>query len=232
MRETNAPIARGPFARRLTARGAEWGRIGHWEVALRCPDDPEPGPTVEQAVWVADITCLPKWAYYGAQAARRVAAIIGADGEAELVPGTVVRAPDGDRALCVIRSTEVLVVAQRMDVPAIADGDHSLLVVERTGGLGSLALGGAAVESVLQRLTAFDVAEATFPSGRCALTRVAEVRALLLHLGTSYYQLHIERADAEHVWDALLAAGQAFGLRPMGWNAYRSMVDAGAGDAR
>jgi heterotetrameric sarcosine oxidase gamma subunit len=231
MRETNAPIARSPFARRLTACGAQVGRIGHWEVALRCPDDPEPGPTVEQAVWVADITCLPKWAYYGAQAARRVAALLGGDRETELVPGAVVGAPDADRALCLIRPTEVLVIAQRMDAPAI-EADDSLLVVERTGGLGSLALGGGAVESVLQRLTAFDVAEATFPSGRCALTRVAEVRALLLHLGTSYYQLHIERAEAEHVWDALLAAGQAFGLRPMGWNAYCSMVDAGAGDAR
>lgn len=229
LHEESGPVARSPFARRLAAGGAELGRVGEWEVALRCPGDSDGGGAAHDGVCVADISCVPKRAYFGAEAAPRlVAEVIGGEDQAEPPSGVVLCSADSKRLLCVLSHSEVVVIDQDLDRDAIGDVDGALFAVDRTGGWGSLALRGARVKALLERAAAFDTSEAVFPVGRCAVCRVAEVRALLVHVARDYYQLHVERADAEHLWDALFEAGRPVGIRPIGWNAYRALCE---GDA-
>lgn len=215
------PVARSPFARRLAARGAAFGRVGDWEVALRLPGEPE--RLEGGGICIADISSLPKKAYYGAGAAACVAA-----GTAEAVPGVVIGSTDGDRVVCVVGPNEVFIIGGGADV-GVGVEDETLFAVDRTGGLASLALHGAEAPNVLRRLTALDVSDRAFASGRCAVCRVAELRGLLVHSGRDAYQVHVDRPDGEHLWDAVCEAGEGLGLRLVGWNAYRALV---AGDGK
>lgn len=222
----SGPVARSPFARRLAAGGAEFGRVGEWEVALRFPGDSDEGSATQDGVCVADISCVPKRAYYGVEAAPRlVATIVGGAGQVEA--GAVLCFADSKHFLCVLSSREVVVISQDSDRHAIQEMDGAF-AVDRSGGWGSLALRGGGVKALLERAAAFDASEAAFPVGRCAVCRVAELRALLVHVAKDYYQLHVERADAEHLWDALFEAGRPLGIRPIGWNAYRALCEENA----
>jgi sarcosine dehydrogenase len=91
---------------------------------------------------------------------------------------------------------------------------------------GVLSLMGPKARDVLARVTDADVSNAGFPFGHLREIRVAGalVRALrVTYVGELGWELHVPLAATGAVFDALMAAGAAEGIRPVGYRALESL---------
>ncbi|MBP7690992.1 MAG: (2Fe-2S)-binding protein, partial [Anaerolineales bacterium] len=85
-------------------------------------------------------------------------------------------------------------------------------------------LAGPQSRAVLQTLTTLDLTNAAFPYMGVREAEVAGVPCRLLRIGFTgelSYEIHVPSAYALAVWEALMAAGQSFGIRPFGVEAQR-----------
>jgi len=95
-----------------------------------------------------------------------------------------------------------------------------------TEGFGTLSLMGPKARDVLQAATEADVSNATFPFGHVREIAIAgtTVRALrITYVGELGWELHVPIEATGEVFDALMAAGQPFGIRPVGYRALESL---------
>jgi sarcosine oxidase subunit alpha len=77
---------------------------------------------------------------------------------------------------------------------------------------------------VLARLTALDLSSAAFPYPAVREAEVAGVPCRLLRVGfvgETGYEIHCASPYGWHLWEALVAAGTQFGLKPFGVEAQR-----------
>jgi 4-methylaminobutanoate oxidase (formaldehyde-forming) len=85
---------------------------------------------------------------------------------------------------------------------------------------------GPRAREVLAAVTKADVSNAAFPFGRVKTLTIAgaEVRALrVTYVGELGWELHVPLGATGEVFDALMAAGEAFGIRPVGYRALESL---------
>jgi len=97
-------------------------------------------------------------------------------------------------------------------------------IVNVTGHYAAVNLAGPRSREVLARLTALDLSEASFPYLGARETEVAGLAARLLRVGfvgELGYEIHVPASGAVHLWDGLMAAGAAHGIRPFGVEAQR-----------
>jgi len=110
-------------------------------------------------------------------------------------------------------------------VDHIADGlDVSMRDV--TEEFGTLSLMGPEARAVLSTVTPADVTNAAFPFGHVREIGIAghKVRALrVTYVGELGWELHVPIAATGEVFDALMAAGAAHGIRPVGYRALESL---------
>lgn len=88
-----------------------------------------------------------------------------------------------------------------------------------TQSLAAVNLAGPRAREILVRLTDLDCSPEAFTYLDARQGRVAGVAALLLRIGfvgELGYEIHFPAAYGEHVWDAILAAGEPAGIRPFG----------------
>ena len=86
-------------------------------------------------------------------------------------------------------------------------------------GLAAFNLAGPASREILSGLTELDCSNDSFSYLDGKRAHIAGVPCLLLRIGfvgELGYELHCPAALAEHLWDAVLAAGQDHGIRPFG----------------
>ncbi len=91
---------------------------------------------------------------------------------------------------------------------------------------GTLSLMGPLSRAVLERVTDADVTNAAFPFGHIRTLDIAgvTVRAIrITYVGELGWELHVALADLGTVYDALMAAGAAEGIRPIGYRALESL---------
>ncbi len=91
---------------------------------------------------------------------------------------------------------------------------------------GTLSLMGPGSRAVLAAVTRDDVSNATFPFGHARVIEVAGVglRALrITYVGELGWELHVPLAGMARVYDALMDAGAAHGIRPVGYRALESL---------
>jgi 4-methylaminobutanoate oxidase (formaldehyde-forming) len=106
--------------------------------------------------------------------------------------------------------------------PAGAD----VAIADVTEAYGTLSLMGPRARDVLAAVAAADVSNAAFPFGHVRILPIAghEVRALrVTYVGELGWELHIPLAATGDVFDALMAAGKPFGLKPVGYRALESL---------
>ncbi len=106
-----------------------------------------------------------------------------------------------------------------------AEGLHAY-VTNVTSGTAYLSIQGPHARDTLAKLTDIDLATAALPYYHATTGVVAEVPALVSRTGYSGelgYELFYPRDYAEHIWDAVLAAGEEFGIAPCGLGALRSV---------
>lgn len=97
-------------------------------------------------------------------------------------------------------------------------------IVNLTGHLCAVNLAGPRSRQLLSRLTPSDLSEPRFPYLGVHDLEVAgiAVRAMRVgFVGELGYELHVRSDRAGELWDALLAAGGEFGIRPFGVEAQR-----------
>ena len=110
----------------------------------------------------------------------------------------------------------------REHLPAGADAT----ITDVTEQYGTLSLMGPRARDVLAAVTTADVSNEAFPFGHVRIVPIAghEVRALrVTYVGELGWELHIPLAATGDVFDALMAAGQPFGMRPVGYRALESL---------
>ena len=91
---------------------------------------------------------------------------------------------------------------------------------------GTLSLMGPRARDVLAAVTTADVSNAAFPFGHVRLLPIAgtEVRALrVTYVGELGWELHVPLGKTGEVFDALMSAGEKFGIRPVGYRALESL---------
>jgi sarcosine oxidase subunit alpha len=85
-------------------------------------------------------------------------------------------------------------------------------------------LAGPRARDVLSTLTDTDLSNDALPYMRCREAHVAGVPCRLLRIGFTgelSYEIHSPSGYGLHVWEALMEAGRAFGIRPFGVEAQR-----------
>ncbi len=106
-----------------------------------------------------------------------------------------------------------------------ADGAHTF-VTDVTSGYAQINIQGPRSRELLALVTAADVSNEAFPYRAAAEIGIGFARALCIritYLGELGYELYIPAEQAVHVYDRLVAAGQAVGLRHAGLKALSSL---------
>ncbi len=91
---------------------------------------------------------------------------------------------------------------------------------------GTLSLMGPRARDVLAAVTKADVSNAAFPFGHAREIAIAgsTVRALrITYVGELGWELHVPIGAIGEVFDALMAAGEPFGVKPVGYRALESL---------
>jgi len=97
-------------------------------------------------------------------------------------------------------------------------------LVNATGHYAAFNLAGPLSRRILARLTEVDLSQAAFPFLGLREGLVAGVSARLMRVGfvgELGYEIHVPADSGLHVWEALMAAGAAEGIRPFGVEAQR-----------
>lgn len=107
-------------------------------------------------------------------------------------------------------------------LPAQSDAQ----LTDVTEAFGTLSLMGPRARDVLSAITDTDLSNSTFPFGHVREVAIAGwcVRALrVTYVGELGWELHIPIAGTGDVFDALMAAGRVFDIRPAGYRAIESL---------
>jgi 4-methylaminobutanoate oxidase (formaldehyde-forming) len=110
----------------------------------------------------------------------------------------------------------------KRNIPSGADAQ----VVDVTSAYAVIALMGPRARELLQRLTRDDLSNAAFPFGTLRELHIAGAPVLALritYVGELGWELHIPTEFALTVYDALMAAGPAFGLGLAGYRAIETL---------
>jgi len=129
-----------------------------------------------------------------------------------------------DRFLVVVTDTQLRHVETllRRGVPA----DAHAFVTDVTSGYAQLNVQGPRSRELLQSLTSADLSDAAFPFRAAQEIELGYARPLcvrITYVGELGYELYIPAEQATHVYDRLVAAGRAVGLRHAGLKALASL---------
>jgi len=185
---------------------------------------------IREAAALIDVSPLYKYRVDGPDAQRLVDRVITRDA-AGLVPGRVFYTPWCDEHGKVIDDGTV----HRLDDGSfrwtaadpqyrwlrMCSGGLDVTIADESEAIAALALQGPLSRSVLEAATGEDFADLRYFRRRPAAFRVGRSRVAVDISRTGYtgdlgYELWIPAQHAGAVWDALMAAGQAYGIRPVG----------------
>ncbi len=97
-------------------------------------------------------------------------------------------------------------------------------IVNHTGAFAAVNLAGPKSREVLATLTDADLSTGAFPYLALREAKVARIPARLMRVGFVGewgYEIHVPANQGVALWDALMAAGKQFGIRPFGVEAQR-----------
>jgi sarcosine oxidase subunit alpha len=101
----------------------------------------------------------------------------------------------------------------------LADWGDRVHLTDVTQGLCAVNLAGPRAREILSSVTELDCSNEAFGYMDARQARIAGVECLILRIGfvgEVGYEIHFPSAYGEHVWDALIGAGEPLGLRPFG----------------
>jgi len=102
----------------------------------------------------------------------------------------------------------------------IKDGDPRVDLRESTEDFSVIGMWGPRARDVLERVTGDDVSDEGFPFMHARAIRIGGATALaqrVTYVGELGWELYLEPSWAGQVWDRLMTAGRASGIRPGGY---------------
>ncbi len=215
---TTNPLRVSPVQHVQAALGGVPVRIGDWEVMGHFQSPDSEARNVHERVGLADVSWLGKVDFKG-DALRNA----GEDLRARLLKygideiwelgrghwlGTFLRAGHDSDLIEKIQENEA---------------GSCFHVTDMSSVYAALLLAGPNSRDVLNRLTELDVLNEAFPNLSARETGLAHVHAFLLRddldEAIPAFQLLFARSFGEHVWNAVMEAGEQFGILPFGLNA-------------
>lgn len=97
-------------------------------------------------------------------------------------------------------------------------------LINVTGAYGLINLAGPKARAVIKQLSPQSLADSDFPYGAIRETELAGIAVRLVRVGfvsNLAYEIHVPAGSALHVWNALMSAGESYGIRPFGTDAQR-----------
>jgi sarcosine oxidase subunit alpha len=92
-------------------------------------------------------------------------------------------------------------------------------IVNVTSAVAAFNLAGPQAREALQPLTSFDLSNEEFPYLGAGQAEIAGVPCLILRIGfvgELGYEIHLPSAAGEYLWEALMTAGEPYGVAPFG----------------
>ena len=127
---------------------------------------------------------------------------------------------------------EVMVLTPPGRAPGVSEAlsqvtEHCSHAVDITSALAGVMLAGPLAHQLLAGLTEVDTSPDAFPNMSCVQAMVAEIHGTLLRRdagGLKSIELYFGREYGEYMWDALVEAGDQYGVSPFGDEAMMALV--------
>jgi len=212
--------------------GLSWGRqnwFDHWRAEHEA---------ARHGVIVMDMSFMSKFLVQGRDSGRLLNQLSAndVDGDAGMITYTqwlneagtleadlTVTKLDDDRFWVVATDTAHRHVETRM---RRCFGDHHAIVTDVTAGHAQINVQGPRSRELLQSITSADLSNEAFPFRTARWIDIGFARVLCIritYLGELGYELYVSAEQAVHVYDRIVAAGEAFGLRHAGLKALGSL---------
>ncbi|WP_298217728.1 2Fe-2S iron-sulfur cluster-binding protein [Halothiobacillus sp.] len=242
-----SPERRTPMHSRHTAFGAEWMMAGVWQRPeyyrragkdrLQCIQDE--AVAVRQNVGLIDVGTLGKLEVIGPQAAELLErvyisnyanlkvgmtryAVMCDESGVVVDDGVVGRLAEDHFYFTTTTSGAATIYRELSRLNTMWQLDCG--IVNHTGSFAAVNLAGPQSRALLSRLTPLDLSAAAFPYLALREGVVAGIPARLMRVGFVGewgYEIHVPANQGCAIWDALIAAGKEFDLRPFGVEAQR-----------
>ena len=244
-----SPVRRTPLHSRHAALSAVWMQAGNWlrpEFYARsgrgkaeCVRDET--RAVRTQVGIIDVGTLGKIDLFGADAAAFLERIytgrfanlkIGMTRYAVMLDESGVVVDDGvvarlaEQQFYFTTTTTGSATVYRELVRLNTMWGMQVGIVNVTGAYAAMNLAGPQSRAVLAKLTTLDLSSVAFPYLGVREGEAASVPVRLLRVGfvgELGYEIHTPAEYAAHLWDALMEAGTALGIRPFGVEAQRRL---------
>ncbi len=242
------PIRRTPMHYEQEALGAVWLDMGEWKrpryfKTASCSNEKtcveEEYKAVRERAGLIDVSTLGKLDVKGRDTGKLLDKVYTSrfsDQRAGFVrysvlcdeagimldDGTISRLAD-DRWFITTTTGNLDFVQQWLEWWLVGSG-WDVHVTNVTGGMASVNLAGPKARDVLRKVTDCDLDTKAFPYMRCRQAQVAGASAILMRIGfvgETGWEIHVPAESGAGLWDALLAAGAEFGIRPFGVEAQR-----------
>ena len=230
-----APVRQSPLHNVHRTLGARPRLVSGWEMAASYgPVDREQASLLSTG-GICDVSDTAKLAVQGSDALKGLQTLPGVESP---IPGSVhvltEGGGDGPVTVGVLTGDEAIVIAAPNDAERVVElVENSLTgcahVTDVTSTRAGVLVVGPQSHTVLSKVLEFDVDPLVFPSRTCAQGRAAGVHVFVVRVdsaGTPCYLLYVTRDHAEHLWDALVGAGRAEGVGPVGLDALAAVIEA------
>jgi sarcosine oxidase subunit alpha len=228
------PAKRSSIHGRHRALGANVKWAGDWRRAYDYGDPQGEALAVNRAAGLIDVSTLGKLIVRGPDAGEFLDRLYP-NRFSNLKPGRIrygVISSDAGRivddgTICRIDDETFYVTTTSSGAGAVEEwfgwwqatwGDRVHLT-DVTQGLSAVNLAGPRAREIMGAVTDLDCSNEAFAYLDGKQAQIAGVQCLILRIGfvgEVGYEIHFPAAYGEHVWDALMAAGQPHGLRPFG----------------
>jgi sarcosine oxidase, subunit alpha len=231
---TFEPAKRSAIHARHRELGAKVMWAGDWRRAYDYGDPQAEALAVHEAAGLIDVSTLGKLIVRGPDAAafldrlypnrfsnlargRIRYGVLTSDAGRIMDDGTICRLED--ESFYVTTTSSGAGAVEQWFAWWLADWRMRVTLTDVTQGLAAVNLAGPRAREIMGRLTDLDCSGEAFAYLDGKRARVAGVASLILRIGfvgEVGYEIHFPSAFGQDVWDAILAAGAEFGIRPFG----------------
>ena len=236
---SHMPVKHTPMDSRHREMGARMIDVGPWQRPHSYSSPQDECLAVRERVGIIDVSTLGKLDIKGADApalldkvythhfstlrpGRVRYGLLCADNGTILDDGTATRLTEDH--YFVTTSTAAVETVEEWFKWWLAGTGMCAHVTNVTSALAAINVAGPRARETLSKLTQVDLSPDGFRYMRSARGEVAGVEAIFLRIGfvgETGWELHFPAEYGEHMWDALLDAGEEFGISPFGTEAQR-----------
>ena len=236
---TWTPVALSALHHRHVGLGAAMVESDGWQRPARYTAPEDELNQLRNAVGICDISPVGKVLLQGEAIEPLLNTAFGEVGGLDIGRLRIshLRSDPNDQGALLARlaADEVLVLTTPNRSPSVSDAlsaepgqcGHA---VDLTSALAGLKIAGPLAHRLLAGVTEVDTDPVAFADMSCAQAKVAEIHGTLLRRDAGAllsYELYFGREFGEYMWDALVEAGEEYGVAPFGIEALKLLGSGG-----